>query len=381
MAGTLLPQPLSSFGVLLPGCVQLRLAGGRAPGEPPQHVRPLLRRSLWQQGVAVSRPERVERLAGPVAAKTAAAANPLALEATAKAEGTFFLQNVYESWVPLPKEKISGLRIIQVLPKTTPHASNPAPGLAGTSPGKQVLGTVPVESDGSAYFRARPVSRLQFQALDSQGQAVQMMYSLVYLQPGEKAACAGCHERNAAAVPVDSRATAEALRRPPSDITPGPDGSKPLSYPLLVQPVLDRQCVSCHNPSAPKEKSGRIFLAGRKAMVPSRSPTTSWLPYVPYSAWGHRPTPRTYPDQFGARASKLMKLLLAGHHDVRLVEGRPRPLDYLDGCQCPLLRHFQPQGPAAAVQRRADRRPGFGVAVGQADHGYMVPEPDVRVGA
>ena len=92
-----------------------------------------------------------------------------ALEATDKAEGTFFLQNVYESWVPLPKEKIAGLRIIQVLPKTTPNASDPMPGLAGTSPGKQVLGTVPVESDGSAYFRAPARIPLQFQALDSPG--------------------------------------------------------------------------------------------------------------------------------------------------------------------------------------------------------------------
>ncbi|MGA2253535.1 MAG: hypothetical protein ABSG53_02645, partial [Thermoguttaceae bacterium] len=243
---------------------------------------------------------------------------PSPFEAIDKAEGTFFLRNVYESWVPLPKEKIVGLRIIQVLPKTTPNANTPMPGMAGTSPGKQVLGTVPVEKDGSAYLRAPARIPLQFQALDSQGRAVQMMHSIVYLQPGETAACAGCHERNAASSLVDSHASVAALRRPPSDIAPGPDGSKPLSYPLLVQPVLDKLCVSCHNASAPKEKSGGIFLTGAKGSGSFSQSYDVLASYVPYSAWGHRPTARTYPDQFGARASKLMSQLLAGHHDVRL---------------------------------------------------------------
>jgi hypothetical protein len=241
-----------------------------------------------------------------------------ALVATDKAEGTFFLQNVYESWVPLPKENIAGLRIIQVLPKTTPNASDPMPGLAGTSPGKQVLGTVPVARDGSAYFRAPARIPLQFQALDAQGRAVQMMHSIVYLQPGETVGCIGCHERNTASLPVRFRASAEALLRPPSNIMPGPDGSKPLSYPLMVQPVLDKHCVSCHNSSAPKERSGGIVLTGAKGKGPFSQSYDVLAPYVPYSAWGHRPTARTYPDQFGARASKLMKQLLAGHHEVRL---------------------------------------------------------------
>ncbi len=243
---------------------------------------------------------------------------PSLLEATEKAEGTFLLRNVYESWVPLPKERIAGLRIIQVLPKTTPNAADPPPGLAGTSPGKQVLGTVPVESDGSACFHAPARIPLQFQALDSQGRAVQMMHSIVYLQPGETAACTGCHERNAASSRIDSPAYVEALRRPPSDIAPGPDGSKPLSYPLLVQPVLDRQCVSCHNATAPREKSGGIFLTGVKGKGPFSQSYDVLASYVHYSAWGHRPTTRTYPDQFGARASKLMTQLMAGHYDVHL---------------------------------------------------------------
>ncbi|MGB2821392.1 MAG: hypothetical protein WBF17_10450, partial [Phycisphaerae bacterium] len=69
-------------------------------------------------------------------------------------EGTLVLQNVYVSYPPLPAGSVKKLRITQVLPKTTQGRDRPAVGLAGGSPGKQVLGTVPVEPDGSAHFVA-----------------------------------------------------------------------------------------------------------------------------------------------------------------------------------------------------------------------------------
>jgi hypothetical protein len=109
---------------------------------------------------------------------------PSVTESREEEEGTFFLLNVYESLPRLPGEAITGLRIVQVLPKTTPHINNPPVGLPNASPGKQVLGTVPVEADGSAFFRAPARIPLAFQALDERGMAVQMMRSVVYLQPG-----------------------------------------------------------------------------------------------------------------------------------------------------------------------------------------------------
>ncbi|MGB9689788.1 TolB family protein, partial [Thermogutta sp.] len=64
-------------------------------------------------------------------------------------EGIIFLANVYAAWPHLPKERITRLRIIQVLPKSTWHANQPMLGVPNISPGKQVLGSVPVEADGS----------------------------------------------------------------------------------------------------------------------------------------------------------------------------------------------------------------------------------------
>ncbi|MBM4088538.1 MAG: hypothetical protein FJ276_03800 [Planctomycetes bacterium] len=254
--------------------------------------------------------------------KPPALPSALAVEETEKepaeepTEGTFFVENVYASWTPLSAERITRLRVIQVLPKTTPDMGDPPPGAARGAPGKQVLGTVPVEPDGSAYFRAPARKAVMFQALDEQGRAVQTMYSLVYLQPGENVACVGCHEHGTS-TPDASRtgSIALALRRPPSAITPGPDGSLPFSYPLLVQPTLDRHCVACHNPAAPAEKHGGVILTGE----PESEFSKSYNALVSRVKFRDSDGPaRTLPDQYGARGSKLLTILANGHYDVHL---------------------------------------------------------------
>lgn len=244
-------------------------------------------------------------------------------------EGAIFLQNVYASWPGLPRGKddaIKALRILQVLPKSTPHANDPRVGHAHASPGKQVLGTVPVEVDGSAYFHAPAGIPLSFQALDRHGQAVQTMRSLTYLQPGENASCIGCHEHRSL-VPV-SQAPALALQRAASRITPGPKGSKPFSYPLLVQPILDKHCINCH--SGPEAAQG-IALTGDSDAGFTVS-YNALAPFVAYSEWQggdfrhSNSEPMTRPGFFGARASRLMSLLLKGHEDVELTDSETERL-------------------------------------------------------
>ena len=240
-----------------------------------------------------------------------------ALDSAGLGEGIFFVQDVHQSWPALPPGAIKRLRVLQVLPKTTPHANEPPVGLANASPGKQVLGTVPVEADGSACFRAPAKVALAFQALDSSGEAVQVMRSVVYLQPGETASCVGCHEYRHTS-PATQRALA--LNRAPSVIEPGPDGSRPLSYARLVQPVLDRHCVRCHNPPQP---AGKVNLTG----APQGHYTVSYnalAPFVSFSSWGGKPgdfrvansEPVSQPGFFGARGSRLMELLRKGHQDA-----------------------------------------------------------------
>jgi predicted esterase len=234
---------------------------------------------------------------------------------TAEENGTFFLSNVMESWPSLPANaRITHLRIVQVLLKTTPNADSPRVGAAFAAPGKQVLGTVRVEPDGSALFEVPARTPVLFQALNEQGRAVQTMRSLVYLQPGEHQSCVGCHEhRTKAAAPG---APAQALRRKPSTIKPGPDGSRPFSYPRLVQPVLERHCVPCHD----GKEANRPVLTSEPEGAFTRS-YNALVSHVSFTAWG-RPEqnfePMTEPLRFGAVASPLTRMLDEGHGKVRL---------------------------------------------------------------
>ena len=253
--------------------------------------------------------------ARPLAARTPPPEPVMLKRESGDGYGTFFLSRVTESWPRMPRDTpITHLRIIQVLLKTTPNADSPRVGAAFAAPGKQVLGTVPVEPDGSALFEVPARTPVLFQALDGRGRAVQTMRSLVYLQPGEFQSCIGCHEHRVKTFSPD--APALALRRAPSKIKPGPDGSRPFSFPRLVQPVLDRHCVGCHDGKEPKrpvltsEPEGD-FTKSYNALV-SR---------VSITAWG-RPEqnfePMTKPLRFGAAASPLVKMLDQGHGKVRL---------------------------------------------------------------
>jgi predicted esterase len=229
--------------------------------------------------------------------------------------GTFFLSNVMESWPYLPTNTpITHLRIFQMLIKTTPNIDQPKVAAGLGAPGRQVLGTVPVEPDGSAYFEAPAKTPVYFQALDAQGRAVQTMRSLVYLQPGETETCIGCHEHRMKKEPP--RAQALAIKRAPSVIAPGPDGSKPFSYPRLVQPTLDKHCVACHDGKEPK----RPALTGAPEGWASKS-FNALIKHVAYSGWGNANSnyePLTEPLRFGALASPLASMLQKGHGKVVL---------------------------------------------------------------
>jgi len=178
-------------------------------------------------------------------------------------EGRFLLQDIYHGLAGIDRVSIKRLRIIGVPPKTQPHMNNPNLGVSSEDPGKFVLGTVPVEKDGSAYFRAPSGVSIFFQALDEKGFAIQTMRSLTYVQPNQALSCIGCHESRDLAPSVKNRPLA-ALREP-SKIKPGPPGSWPLRFDKLVQPVLDKYCLSCHNPEVENIKAARFDLSPGKS--------------------------------------------------------------------------------------------------------------------
>ncbi len=229
--------------------------------------------------------------------------------------GTITCTNVYNGLLPWPEgTKITALRIVQLFPKATYRIGAPRIGAAQESLARGVLGTVPVEKDGSVHFTAPASMPFYFQALDAEGKAVQSMMSLTYIHPGETLACQGCHERRHDAPKVlTSRPLA--LKRAPSKIKPDVDGSYPVFYPKLVQPVLDRKCLTCH---AEQRKKGKKTpnLAGfrnsfnvliRGAYYQSGKPAS-------------KKQVRTVPGKFGANASKIYQMLAKGHNKVKLTD-------------------------------------------------------------
>jgi len=199
----------------------------------------------------------------PARPRPAPPAIPSSLNPALGDEGEFFLGDVYQSHLPFPAGRaIRALRVFQILPKSETHVANkPRLGYANAESARMLLGTVPVESDGSAYFRAPALKPLAFQAVDGEGRAVQGMRSVVYLQPGERRSCVGCHESTAQTAGAVAAKTL-AGQRAPSVLTPGPDGSMPWSFPRLVQPIIEHKCAACHDEKAKlplTAKAGEIF--------------------------------------------------------------------------------------------------------------------------
>ncbi len=178
-------------------------------------------------------------------------------------KGRFLVQDVYQGLAGIERGTVKRIRVVAVPPKVQPHMNTPSLGISKEEPGKYVLGTAVVEDDGSALFDVPAGVPVLFQALDGDGLAVQTMRSLTYVQPGQTLSCIGCHESREAA-PKVGRMPLAAVRGT-GRLTPGPEGTWPLRYDRLVQPVLDRHCVSCHSPGGEQPPAVRFDLTSGKS--------------------------------------------------------------------------------------------------------------------
>ncbi|NIA14194.1 MAG: hypothetical protein GWP08_08935 [Nitrospiraceae bacterium] len=165
--------------------------------------------------------------------------------------GVIFSSNVYQGAPEVLRGKAKYLRILSIEHKTytywhkRPYLSS-GPVVSGVqSEGvKRVLGTVPIEDDGSVSFHAPSGIPLHFQLLDENHRALQTMRSFTGVMPGERRGCLGCHERHSGA--PASNTPSKALAQPPRTITPPPWGEDSVSFARYVRPVLDEYCGKCH---------------------------------------------------------------------------------------------------------------------------------------
>jgi hypothetical protein len=286
---------------------------------------------------------------------------PPALSRTAPPDapptGEMLVTDVYQGLGDIPRGSLKELRIVQIFPKTTPWANTPRIGLAGEENTRAILGTVPVEADGSARFLLPARKSVLFQALDRDGFAYQTMRSLVYVQPGERVSCLGCHESRKDAPPSGAAA---AMRRPPSTLDPGGLGGEPFSFMRVVQPVLDKHCAKCHSGEKPAKG---MDLTGTPLNGFTRSywslcgsvedftggqmtPEAAAAALVP--RFGQRNQVQTTPPGglYGALGSQLMRLLRAGHNDVALSESDLRRLAAWIDCNAVFYGAYDPEAQA-----------------------------------
>ena len=242
-------------------------------------------------------------------------------------EGRFLISDVYRGLSGVSRGEIKSLRIVAVPAKTHPTMNYPNLGVTRDDPGKCVLGTVPVEADGSAYFRVPAGVIVFFQALDENGFAVQTMRGATHVQAGQTLSCIGCHESRQQAPPAG---VARASLREPSRLIAGPDGSWPLRFDQLVQPVLNRQCVNCHNASATNAVAAKFDLSPAKAYD---TLVAYGKPSLNDQVWAAYRRGYSVPGDGIAQRSALLALLDApmGHYEAQLNhDERERMLTWLD---------------------------------------------------
>jgi len=214
---------------------------------------------------------------------------------------------------------IKKLLVLEDLPKPISYYSLPGMiSMDGTHTLRRVLGTVPVEADGSASFEAPPLRALYFVALDEKGLAVKRMQSYTMVMPGETQGCVGCHEPRSRNINLNSGYnTLMATARPPSRIEPVPGVPDVFDYPRDIQPIWDKHCVTCHSAENPL---GRVVLTGD---------FNEWFTQSYYALFAYSQISDMYgryltefrghrPYGFGTGASPLIETIDGSHYDVKL---------------------------------------------------------------
>lgn len=266
-------------------------------------------------------------------------------ELAAKNLAVVSVQDVYFGMENVTRGAVKYLRVMEQLPR--PWAARHFWGgddfglmHAATSKNSHLAaqirwGVVPVESDGSANFVVPANRAVFFAALDKDFRLIQQERTFVNYKPGERRACIGCHETPKDVPPVS--AFPIAFQRAPSE--PGPQegettGHKVLDYEQYVQPIWDKNCVSCHGPT---KKDGNLdlsstrttlfnnsyeqlmdrrdWLLGRNINEDPRNPPETSMYLPAYSLYGNQAVllkmfgvPVTLKDQWAAQATKAASL-------------------------------------------------------------------------
>jgi len=237
------------------------------------------------------------------------------------AAGRFYLQNVYigTHMQGVKPGSVKYLRVIES-PEKRNWSERAWHGQGEQAPAmnwhnfenKRILGTVPVESDGSAYFEVPGNTFVFFQALDENGMMIQSMRSGAYVQPGETYGCVGCHENRVGDIPPVTTPPL-AMRRKPDTLKGWYGPPRIFSFQKEVQPIFDRHCVTCHDYG--KKAGERLNLSGDRDSVFCTSYVDLWALGV-ITCVGGGPAEVQQAYSWGSHPSRLIQKVRSGHCKV-----------------------------------------------------------------
>lgn len=240
-------------------------------------------------------------------------------------QATVYIQDIYEGTglTGVPRGSVKSLRIFQYEYSYRNMGGHYVLGMESGWDVRRILGTVPVNEDGSAIFKIPANTPIAIQPLDDKGRAMQQMRSWTVGMPGEMVQCVGCHERqNQTVRPVKTMAS----RQAPVDPEPFYGPTRGFSFNREIQPVLNRYCISCHNPDNPKTidlKTTEIVRekgAWKQAWGGQSGFSRAYWNLIPYV---RRNGPEgnykiLIPNEFNPHTSELVQILEKGHHGVQL---------------------------------------------------------------
>ncbi len=250
-------------------------------------------------------------------------------------DATVFIADVYfgPGLKDVPRGTIKSLRVFEYHFAYPFSGHNDVLGIESSWDVKRVLGTVPIEEDGSATFKIPANTPVAIQPLDEKGRAVQLMRTWFVGMKGEAVACFGCHESQNDISPTGQTI---AGRREARELTPWRGSTRGFDFFREVQPVLDKYCIGCHDGSDESRKkfnlADRVVFpnfkdyaletvedAEKRQIGPFYRSYTALRPYV------LTPGPESdlhifQPGEYYAGVSPLFQMLEKGHHNVQLDE-------------------------------------------------------------
>ena len=230
-------------------------------------------------------------------------------------EATIFIQDIYEGegLRGIPRGTVKELRLhAYEYAYVKTRSDHNWHGIQSGWDIKRLLGTVPVEEDGSAIFKVPANTPISIQPIDKDGVAVQWMRSWVTGQPGEVVSCIGCHE-DQNQIPIPKRVMASQKAAIPLKAPEG--GVRSFTFDLEIQPILDRACIACHN------GEGKAFdlRGGKKDKLGYGTSYLNIHPYV-HRQGGEGDMVVLQPYEYHPNTSELVRILKKGHHNVKLTD-------------------------------------------------------------